>query len=73
MGQELKQEQKQQLILEAAAGFLLRCFGITVRQVLYVFALRSCEGSSGTFYVNRNIFPGSFQHGTLQYACSKSS
>lgn len=54
MGQEQKLEEKKQLILEAAEGFLLKCFGIRMRQVLYVFYLPSCEGSSGIIYVNRN-------------------
>lgn len=59
MGLEWKQEQKQQLILEAAEGFLLRCSGITER-FLRVFVLCSCEGSSGTFYVNRNSISWQF-------------
>lgn len=60
MGQEQKQEEKQQLILEAAEGFLLKCFDIIVRRVLYIFALHSYEGSSGTFYVNRNSISWQF-------------
>lgn len=73
IGQEQKQEEKKQLILEAAEGFLLTCFGIIVRQVLYVFSYIAVKVPLALFISIEIVFPNSFQHGTLQNACSKSS